>query len=250
MLSHPGRGRRSREARPGRLRRRMEMGRHPRAGGVARRRRGGSIRAPATIFPAPFPIWSTPWISTPRSTANCWSATPPQWTGTFSDLQQRLNRKTVSPKMRERFPAFVRCYDCLQIESEDLRPCPSSSGGASGGFRRPARPVALRPLADHRLRQLGGARGTAQGAAASDHRRSDDQAAGFALCRRAAEGAVVQVEARPAHGRCGADVCAARPRQALQLLFRLHLRRLVRAAGGAANWCRSARPISASPTRN
>jgi DNA ligase-1 len=47
--------------------------------------------------------------------------TPPEWTGTFSDLQQRLNRKTVSPKIRERFPAFVRCYDIMQVEAEDLR---------------------------------------------------------------------------------------------------------------------------------
>ncbi|WP_274630156.1 cisplatin damage response ATP-dependent DNA ligase [Arvimicrobium flavum] len=42
-------------------------------------------------------------------------------TGTFSDLQQRLNRKTVSPKIREKFPAFVRCYDLLQKGDEDLR---------------------------------------------------------------------------------------------------------------------------------
>jgi DNA ligase-1 len=50
--------------------------------------------------------------------------TPRQWTGTFSDLQQRLNRKAVSAKIRERFPAFVRCYDVMQIESEDLRQLP------------------------------------------------------------------------------------------------------------------------------
>ena len=65
-----------------------------------------------------------------------------------------------------------------------------------------------------------------------------------------AEGAVVQVEARPAHRRRRADVCPARPRQALVLLFRLHLRRLARRARRATSWCRSARPISASPTRN
>ncbi len=47
-----------------------------------------------------------------------------QHTGTFSDLQQRLNRKTVSAKMREKFPVFVRCYDLLQIGGEDLRPLP------------------------------------------------------------------------------------------------------------------------------
>jgi DNA ligase-1 len=49
---------------------------------------------------------------------------PPQHTGTFSDLQQRLNRKSVSPKMRERFPVFVRCYDLLQDGAEDLRALP------------------------------------------------------------------------------------------------------------------------------
>jgi DNA ligase-1 len=46
---------------------------------------------------------------------------PPEWTGTFSDLQQRLNRKSVSPKMRDQYPVFVRCYDVLQIGDEDVR---------------------------------------------------------------------------------------------------------------------------------
>ncbi|MBX3583644.1 MAG: cisplatin damage response ATP-dependent DNA ligase [Rhizobiaceae bacterium] len=49
---------------------------------------------------------------------------PRDATGTFSDLQQRLNRKTVSPKMRERFPAFMRCYDLLQLGDDDLRALP------------------------------------------------------------------------------------------------------------------------------
>jgi len=49
---------------------------------------------------------------------------PREATGTFSDLQQRLNRKTVSPKMRDKFPAFMRCYDLLQIGEEDLRALP------------------------------------------------------------------------------------------------------------------------------
>jgi DNA ligase-1 len=49
---------------------------------------------------------------------------PPEWTGTFSDLQQRLNRKSVSPKMREQYPVFVRCYDVLQIREEDTRALP------------------------------------------------------------------------------------------------------------------------------
>ena len=42
------------------------------------------------------------------------------------------------------------------------------------------------------------------------------------------EGAVVEVEARSADRRCGADVRAARPRQAQQLLLRLHVRPVAR----------------------
>ncbi len=48
----------------------------------------------------------------------------PSATGTFSDLQQRLNRKAVSPKIRQQYPAFVRCYDLLQADGEDLRALP------------------------------------------------------------------------------------------------------------------------------
>ncbi len=39
----------------------------------------------------------------------------------FNDLQQRLNRKTVTPKMLKDFPAHIRLYDALNIEGEDLR---------------------------------------------------------------------------------------------------------------------------------
>lgn len=42
-------------------------------------------------------------------------------TATFSDLQQRLNRKSVSPKVQTQFPVFVRTYDILQDGDEDLR---------------------------------------------------------------------------------------------------------------------------------
>nr|WP_202386355.1 cisplatin damage response ATP-dependent DNA ligase [Allopontixanthobacter confluentis] len=40
----------------------------------------------------------------------------------FNALQQRLGRKTVSKKMLAEAPAFVRLYDALAIEGEDLRP--------------------------------------------------------------------------------------------------------------------------------
>ncbi len=39
----------------------------------------------------------------------------------FNDLQQRLNRKAVTPKMMATYPAFVRLYDALMIDGVDLR---------------------------------------------------------------------------------------------------------------------------------
>ena len=44
----------------------------------------------------------------------------------FNVLQQRLNRKTVTPKLLDEFPAHVRAYDLLASEGEDLRPAPFS----------------------------------------------------------------------------------------------------------------------------
>jgi DNA ligase-1 len=45
-------------------------------------------------------------------------------TGSFSDLQQRLNRKTVTAKQLREHPAFFRAYDLLQDGEEDLRSKP------------------------------------------------------------------------------------------------------------------------------
>lgn len=41
--------------------------------------------------------------------------------GTFSDLQQRLNRKTVSAAVLKRYPVFLRAYDLLHDGATDLR---------------------------------------------------------------------------------------------------------------------------------
>ncbi len=41
--------------------------------------------------------------------------------GSFGDLQQRLNRKNVSPKLLESHPAFLRAYDVLIDGTEDVR---------------------------------------------------------------------------------------------------------------------------------
>lgn len=42
----------------------------------------------------------------------------------FNVLQQRLNRKTVTPKLLAEFPARLRAYDLLVDGLEDLRPAP------------------------------------------------------------------------------------------------------------------------------
>ncbi|MEM6667233.1 MAG: cisplatin damage response ATP-dependent DNA ligase, partial [Pseudomonadota bacterium] len=39
----------------------------------------------------------------------------------FNDLQQRLNRKTVTKKMLEHYPAFIRAYDLLHLGDMDVR---------------------------------------------------------------------------------------------------------------------------------
>ena len=45
-------------------------------------------------------------------------------TAPFNDLQQRLNRKTVTPRMLREHPAFVRLYDLLFVAGEDMRALP------------------------------------------------------------------------------------------------------------------------------
>lgn len=42
----------------------------------------------------------------------------------FNDLQQRLNRKVVTPRMQSQYPVHVRLYDLLFDGKEDLRPLP------------------------------------------------------------------------------------------------------------------------------
>src|SRR5690606_35786028 len=49
---------------------------------------------------------------------------PAEGPRSFGDLQQRLNRKAVSPKMLAQYPAFARCYDLLVDGDDDLRTLP------------------------------------------------------------------------------------------------------------------------------
>jgi DNA ligase-1 len=44
----------------------------------------------------------------------------------FADLQQRLNRKSVTAKMQRDYPVGIRLYDMLFEGDEDLRPLPFS----------------------------------------------------------------------------------------------------------------------------
>ncbi len=67
----------------------------------------------------------------------------------FNVLQQRLNRKTVTPKLLAEFPAHLRAYDLLADGEEDLRGrafC--RAPGAARRFRRAARRRACRSVAD------------------------------------------------------------------------------------------------------
>ena len=124
-----------------------------------------------------------------------------------------------SPSAAPRLEAFVPALDPARIDLSPLLPFASWDDLARPA-RRPAR---------------------------ADHRGPDAEALGLPLRGRPPQGPLVQVEARPAPGRRGADVRPARPRQALELLLRLHLRRL---GPRRASCCRSARPTSASPTRS
>ena len=176
----------------------------------------------------------------------------------FNVLQQRLNRKAVTPKLLLEFPAHLRAYDLLVDGTEDLRDLPFAERRARlQAFVEKLERSARRSVAAGAVRHLGGAH---RGARRSRHGRRrrrcgsgrgrHAEAPRRRLRARAAERPVVEVEARSADRRRGADVCPARPRQALVVLFRLHLRCLDARRETATSWCRSARPISVSPTRN
>ncbi len=170
----------------------------------------------------------------------------------FNALQQRLGRKTVSAKMLREAPAFVRLYDVLLADGQDWREHPWKSRRATS--RSPDAAPARYPFRSVGAGRGGGfrrARRDPRYCARRSDRRPDAQTPRQPLCRRSQGGAVVQVETRSAADRLRDDVCAARQRQAVELLFGLHLRLL----GGrprcgrrvAARW---ARPIPASPMPN
>ena len=65
----------------------------------------------------------------------------------FADLQQRLNRKTVTARQRADFPAILRAYDLLQDGADDLRAAALRRAPRPARGHRPRpRPGAVRPL--------------------------------------------------------------------------------------------------------
>jgi DNA ligase-1 len=67
----------------------------------------------------------------------------------FNDLQQRLNRKKPTAKLMQDYPGFVRLYDALWLDGEDLRPLPLTTRRErlDTWFREQARPrLDLSPL--------------------------------------------------------------------------------------------------------
>ncbi len=173
----------------------------------------------------------------------------------FNVLQQRLNRKTVNAKLLADFPAHLRAYDLLVDGDEDLRELPFATRRArlEAFVARLDDPrIDLSPLVPFATwDELAAARANLPSRRrCRGGRRRHAQAPRCALCAGPSQGPVVEMEARPAHRRCRADVCPARPRQALVLLFRLHVRGLDDGRRPATCWCRWARPISASPTRS
>ena len=248
---HPGRGQRPRKARPGGLRGRVEMGRHPRPGG----RRG---RPPPALFAHRRRDFRR--LSRPDRRHGVRGRARRRASGRApAGMDRHVFRPAAAAEPQERLAEDAREISGLRAllrpaagrGRRSARPALHRAPAAAGGLRRASSTRRAstcrrsRPFADWAALEAHAPR-----AAASGHRGRHAEAARFGLCRRAPERAVVQVEARSAHGRRGADVCAARPRQAVELLFRLHVRRLVGTAGSARNWCPSARPISASPTRS
>ena len=186
------------------------------------------------------------------STASCWSCASGE-VAPFNDLQQRLNRKTRDASACwNRYPAHMRLYDMLFERGEDLRALPFTERRARlEAWHASACAAAHRSVRRDRLR-LDAASSKRSGPAAREtgieglmlKRRDSPYVAGrpkghWYKWKRAP----LTLDAVLMYAQRG-------QRQALVLLFRLHVRRLADGENGEASSCRSARPISASPTRS
>jgi len=74
----------------------------------------------------------------------------------FNDLQQRLNRKSVSAKLVAQYPAFLRLYDILFENGErSAAVAVCGAAGAAGGLARRRPPAERRPVAAGAVWRLG-----------------------------------------------------------------------------------------------
>ena len=76
---------------------------------------------------------------------------------TFNVLQQRLNRKVVSPKLTMNIRSICAPTTCSAKAAGPARAALCRAPQAAGSLRQQARRSAHRPVADDRLRELGGA---------------------------------------------------------------------------------------------
>ena len=229
------------------------MGRHPRRRSPRRAASSGSTAAPARTYRRAFPdiieAIDFDGVFDGELLVRREEAVAP-----FNDLQQRLNRKTVTPKMLKEHPAHVRALRHAVARGRgSARRCASTS--AARGWR-PGWPGSRASASTSRrwcrFTDWAHLAAAARGACASDGieglmlKRGDSPY----LAGRP-KGPWFKWKRDPHAGRLRADVRPARPRQAQLVLFRLHLRLLARGGSTAsASWRRSARPISASPTRS
>ena len=156
-------GRGHRRARPGRLSGRVEMGRHPGAAGRPRRPAAADLLAHRRRHHRRLSRdLATRCTSRPCSTASCW------WRGTgsvapFNDLQQRLNRKTVSARMLAEYPAWrAALRHPVRRRGGSAAAAVRRAPRAAGGLVRRRAAAAHGPVAADPVRELGRAGGAAR----------------------------------------------------------------------------------------
>jgi len=70
----------------------------------------------------------------------------------FADLQRRLGRKKIGPKLRREVPVLFMAYDLLELDGVDLRARATKSGGSYSKHSHPPRavPSSYRPRSPRR----------------------------------------------------------------------------------------------------
>ena len=114
----------------------MEMGRHPRAGGERPRRATATSQArlysrTGEDITGSFPDL-LPSLHLPGAIDGELLVLRDGRVQTFNVLQQRLNRKVVTPKLMKDFPIHLRAYDLLGDGENDLRELPFVERRATG----------------------------------------------------------------------------------------------------------------------